>query len=335
MTDFPKRVRLYEVGPREGFQIESATIPTLDKVKFIDALSDTGVKDIQVTSFVHPKWVPQMADADEVVRLFTPRPGVKYYALALNPKGVERMTGWKHKLSIRSEGHTSIWASDEFSRRNNNRTQAELIQMLPVRVQAAKERGVKEATIAVATAFGCNFQGEIPLGEVIRLLDIQWNLWQEVGIPVTCVKLSDTLGWANPPQIKRYLDTIRNKYPGIGHFSLHLHDTRGLGMPNVYAALEMGVDDFDSSCGGLGGCPFGGSGNAAGNVCTEDVAHLCHELGIQIDIDLEKMIECAKMAEEIVGHTLSGHLYKGWPLPRTGTKWNAMYRARPFGPPAG
>lgn len=333
MSDLPKFVHLTEMGPREGFQIESKNIPTDDKVRFIDALSDTGVKRIQITAFVSPRWVPQMADADEVVQRFTPRPGVIYTALALNERGRQRLRAYAGKLSTEElETPPLIWATEEFCRRNNNRTRLELLGELAQWAREAVARGVKETSVGAGAAFGCNFHGEIPLEELMWVLERQWEIWHELGIVVTGCRLADTMGWANPLQIKRTIGAIRERWPQIVNWSLHLHDTRGLGMPNLYAALEMGVDRFDACCAGLGGCPYGGSGNAAGNVCTEDVVFMCQEMGIQTDVDLEKMIECARLAEEVVGHVLPGHIYKGWPLPRAGTRWHALYNARPAGP---
>ena len=331
MSDFPKFVHLTEMGPREGFQIESKNIPTDDKVRFIDALSETGVKRIQITAFVSPRWVPQMADADEVARRFTPRPGVTYTALALNERGRQRIKAYAGKLSL-DEGPLTVWATDEFCRRNNNCTRLEQLEGLAGRAREAAAGGLKETAVRVGAAFGCNFHGEVPLAELMWVLEQQWRIWHEVGVKVTGCWLADTMGWANPLQIKRTIGAIRERWPEIVNWSLHLHDTRGLGMPNLYAALEMGVDRFDACCAGLGGCPYGGSGNAAGNVCTEDVGFMCREMGIGTDVDLEKMIECARLAEEVVGHVLPGHIYKGWPLPRVGTRWHALYSARPAGP---
>lgn len=331
MSDIPKFVHIYEQGPREGFQIESALIKTEDKVRFIDALSETGVQKIQITSFVSPKWVPQMADADEVCERFTPKPGVKYTALTLNEKGRERMQKWAHKLTIEDEARSLVWATDEFSLRNNNRTRQELLSWIPERAQKAKEEGATKATIGAGAAFGCNFHGEVPLEDLLWVLEQQYIIWTEAGLPVKGLSLADTMGWAMPWQIKRTLGAIREKWPEITEISLHLHDTRGMGIANFMAGLEMGVSHFDACCGGLGGCPYSGNGQAAGNVCTEDMVFLCQEMGIETGIDLDKMIECAKIAEKIVGHVLPGHLYKALGLPRKGTKLYELYNAQKLG----
>ena len=164
--------------------------------------------------------------------------------------------------------------------------------------------------------------------DLLWVLEQQYHVWTETGIPVTGLSLADTMGWANSWQIKRTPGAIRERWPEISHFSLHLHDTRGLGTANFIAGLEMGMDHFDACCAGLGGCPYSGNGQAAGNVCTEDLVFLCQEMGIDTGIDLEAMIECAKMAEDIVGHILPGHLYKALGLPRQGTKLFDIYNQR-------
>jgi hydroxymethylglutaryl-CoA lyase len=218
-----------------------------------------------------------------------------------------------------------VWATDEFSLRNNNCTRQELLSRIAHQAQKAKHAGAQEAAIGAGAAFGCNFRGEVPLEDLLWVLEQQHSIWTEAGIPVADLSLADTMGWATPWQIKKTLGTIREKWPEITRLSLHLHDTRGLGIANAMAGLEMGVSHFDACCGGLGGCPYSGNGQAAGNVCTEDLVFLCREMGIETGINQEAMIECAKLAEEIVGHILPGHLYKALGLPRKGTKLHERY----------
>jgi len=310
MSDIPKAVSINEEGPREGFQIESGSIPTARKVEFIDALSGTGLQQIQVVSFVNPKRVPGMADAEDVVRGFSPRPGIKYTGLWLNEKGLERAraTG---KLTL--EGKISIYASEKFSMRNNNRTTVQEFEYARRVLDQYKEHGIPVERGSIASAFGCNFQGDIPTSTVLDIFRRIFEIAEENAIELKEVSLADTMAWATPLSIKRTVGAIREKYPHV-HINLHLHDTRGMGIANAYAALEMGVDMFDACVAGLGGCPFAGHKGAAGNVCTEDLVFMCHEMGIDTGIDLDRLLECARLAEDIVGHPLPGSVKFGGSL---------------------
>jgi hydroxymethylglutaryl-CoA lyase len=312
MADLPKSITIHEEGPREGFQIEPGPIPTGRKIEFIEALAETGLKHIQVVSFVNPKKVPGMADAEDVVRGFRPKPGVAYTGLWLNEKGLERAraTG---KLTL--EGKISIYASEKFSMRNNNRTAAQEFEYARRVVDEYKAQGIPVERGSIASAFGCNFQGDIPTSTVLDILRRIFEIAEENAIELKEISLADTMAWATPSAIRRTLGAIREKYPDM-RINLHLHDTRGLGIANAYAALEMGVDMFDSCVAGLGGCPFAGHKGAAGNVCSEDLVFMCEEMGIKTGIDLEKLIECARLAEEIVGHPLPGSVMKGGSLKR-------------------
>jgi len=312
MADFPKSVTLHEEGPREGFQIEPGPIPTGRKIEFIEALAETGLRHIQIASFVNPKKVPGMADADDVVRGFRPKPGVAYTGLWLNEKGLERARA-SGKLTL--EGKISIYASEKFSMRNNNRTAAQEFEYARRVVDEYRAQGIPVERGSVASAFGCNFQGVIPISTVLDILRRIFGIAEENAIKLKEISLADTMAWATPLAIKRTLGAIREKYPDM-RFNLHLHDTRGMGVANAYAALEMGVDMFDSCVAGLGGCPFAGHKGAAGNVCTEDLVFMCEEMGIETGIDLEKLLDCARLAEEIVGHPLPGSVMKGGSLKR-------------------
>lgn len=312
MANFPKSVTIHEEGPREGFQIERGPIPTARKIEFIEALSETGLTHMQVVSFVNPKKVPGMADADDVVRGFRPKAGVQYTGLWLNEKGLERArsTG---KLTL--EGKISIYASEKFSMLNNNRNTAQEYEYARRVVDQYKEHGIPVERGSVASAFGCNFQGDIPTSTVLDIVRRIFEIAAENAIRLTEISLADTMAWATPLSIKRTVGAILDKYPGM-RINLHLHDTRGMGIANAYAALEMGVNMFDSCVAGLGGCPFAGHKGAAGNVCTEDLVFMCEEMGIETGIDLGKMIECARLAEDIVGHPLPGSVMKGGSLKR-------------------
>ena len=312
MSDFPKSVTIHEEGPREGFQIEPGPIPTARKIEFIEALAETGLKHIQVASFVNPKKVPGMADADDVVRGFRPKPGVAYTGLWLNEKGLERARA-SGKLTL--EGKISIYASEKFSMRNNNRTAAQEFEYARRVVDEYRAHGIPVERGSIASAFGCNFQGVIPISTVLDILRRIFEIAEENAIKLKEISLADTMAWATPLAIKRTLGAVREKYPDM-RFNLHLHDTRGMGIANAYAALEMGVDMFDSCVAGLGGCPFAGHKGAAGNVCTEDLVFMCEEMGIETGIDLERLLDCARLAEEIVGHPLPGSVMKGGSLKR-------------------
>ncbi|MEN3355998.1 MAG: hydroxymethylglutaryl-CoA lyase [Betaproteobacteria bacterium] len=307
MSDFPKSVSINEEGPREGFQIEKGPIATARKIELIEALSETGLKHMQIVSFVNPKRVPGMADAEDVVHGFKPKPGVDYTALWLNEKGLERAraTG---KLTL--EGKISIYASEKFSMRNNNRTTAQEFEYARRVLESYIEHDIPVERGSVAAAFGCNYQGEIPVQTILDIVRRILDLADEHGIKLKELSFADTMAWATPLQIKRLVGAVRDKYPDL-RINLHLHDTRGMGVANAYAALEMGVDMFDACVAGLGGCPFAAHKGAAGNVCTEDLVFMCQEMGISTGLDLDKLIDCARLAEDIVGHPLPGSVKMG------------------------
>lgn len=306
----PKRVQLYEVGPREGFQSEEKKIPTEDKIRFINELSRTGLKNIEVTSFVSPKWVPQMADAETVLAKIERVPGVSYRAAYLNLKGLERALA-NH---VTLDGSLVLSASNAFSKRNMNKSTNEMLATLPAWIEAYKHAGVEVKQMGFMAAFGCNFEGYIYLEHLLELMDKVIKLAESYGERIKKVKLADTMGWANPEQIKRTVRAIQDRWPEL-HIHLHLHDTRGLGLANVYAALQEGLWEFDTAIAGLGGCPFAAVKGAPGNIATEDVAFLCAEMGLETGLNLEALVECAKLAESIVGRELPGHLSKGGVLP--------------------
>ncbi len=312
MPDMPKSVRINEEGPREGFQIESAAIPTARKIELIEALSETGLKHMQIVSFVNPKKVPGMADAEQVVAGFTPKAGVEYTGLWLNEKGLERAraTG---KLTL--EGKISIYASEKFSMRNNNRSTAQEFEYARRVLDQYKENGIPVERGSVASAFGCNFQGDISTATVLDIVRRIFEIAEENAIRLREISLADTMAWATPQSIRRTVGAILEKYPDM-RINLHLHDTRGMGIANAYAGLEMGVDMFDACVAGLGGCPFAGHAGAAGNVCTEDLVFMCEEMGIRTGVDLERLLECARLAEDIVGHPLPGSVMRGGSLGR-------------------
>ncbi len=305
MSDFPSTVEIHEEGPREGFQIEPGPISTVDKVKLIDALSKTGLKHIQACSFVNPRLVPGWADAEKVVESFDAHEDVEYTGLYFNGNGLDRALAFKDKLTI--SGSISLTASEGFTKKNLNRTHAENMAAMERHVMSHLELGIPVNRIGVMAAFGCNYQGDISPATVIKTLEDGMQIAAKTGAEITLFSLADTMGWAAPHRIERVVGEVRNVWPDMT-ISLHLHDTRGLAIANAYSALKMGVRQFDSTVGGLGGCPFAGQPKAAGNICTEELVLLCEELGIATGVDLDQLIEVGRLAEDIVGHQLPGEL---------------------------
>jgi len=312
MNDLPKSVHIKEEGPREGFQFEKGPIPTARKIELIDALSKTGVKHMQIVSFVSPKAVPTMADAEEVVKGLTLQPGVSYTALWFNDQGLDRAIA-AGRLEIK--GSVSIAASAKFLKKNLNRTPEQQLAVTRGMLGTYRERGIPVERATVMAAFGCNFEGDVPVSRVVEMVGQLLGLAAAEGIKLERVSLADTMAWATPLSIKRAVGAVKEKYPDLD-LELHLHDTRGMGIANAYAGLEMGVTRFDASVAGLGGCPFAGHAGAAGNVCTEDLVFMCDEVGIETGIDLEALAACGRLAEEVVGHPLPGSLMRGGSLKR-------------------
>jgi len=306
MSDLPKRVEFHEEGPREGFQIEPRIYPVAQRAALVEALAETGLKAIQVASFVSPKAVPQMADTETLFEAIRRRPDVRYEAIWLNEQGFRRA---RATPGVDLSGKISLYTSDAFAKRNNNCTAAEMRDRVLRWLDLYAEAGLTIERALVMTAFGCNYEGEIAPERPVAELVWAHRVCAERGIRLPKVYLADTMGWANPLSVRRLVGMLRDALPDT-RVGLHLHDTRGLGPANVLAALEMGVDLFDSSVAGLGGCPFAGHGDArgAGNICTEDMVFLCHEMGIETGVDLEKLIEAARLAERIIGRPLSGRI---------------------------
>jgi hydroxymethylglutaryl-CoA lyase len=313
VSDLPKTIEINEEGPREGFQIEPGPIPTERKIALIDALSETRLKQIQITSFVNPKRVPGCADAEAVVAGFHPREGVRYTALWLNEKGLERALAHRDRLTI--QGSISLCASEPFIQRNQNRDFAENERVQHNQVTMFLENGIPVDRISVMAAFGCNFAGDIPVAQVLKTVEAGLDIAAAHGLEAKRLSLADTMAWATPESIKRVVGAVRERWPAL-RINLHLHDTRGLGIANAYAGLEMGVDSFDAAVAGLGGCPFAGHKGAAGNVCTEDLAFMCEEMGVSTGLDLDRLIEAARLAEDVVGHPLPGTVMRGGTLSR-------------------
>jgi isopropylmalate/homocitrate/citramalate synthase len=305
MSDLPKHVEVHEEGPREGFQIEPGPISTEQKIRLIEALAETGLHHVQACSFVNPRLVPGWADAEAVVQGFDAKPGVHYTGLFFNGNGLDRALAFKDKLTV--TGSISLTASEGFTKKNLNRTHAENLAAMKRHSEVQLAKGIPVNRVGVMAAFGCNYQGDIAPSQVISTLEDGMQIAEETGAEITMFSLADTMGWAAPHRIERVIGEVRERWPDM-KISLHLHDTRGLAVANAHAGLKMGVTRFDSTVGGLGGCPFAGQPKAAGNICTEELVLLCEEMGIDTGIDLDALIEVGRLAEDIVGHQLPSEL---------------------------
>ena len=315
------KITIVEEGMREGMQIESADIPVGDKIRLLDALSATGLKNIVVGSFVSPKWVPQMAHIDEVVQGFTAAQAVTYSALALNAQGVERSQAYAPKITGPDPmiGETRIHLCDVFVQRNTARTMADEIAAIPDIVTQAVLRGAKEAQISVNAAWGSNWLGEFSEGRRMELLQLQHDAWTNAGVPVTRVHLGDPMSWNTPQAMRSQIRRIKQVWPDITTFHLHLHNARGMAPISAYTAMSELDDGYelivDTAIGGLGGCPYCGNGRLTRMIPTEDFVHLLESEGIETGVDLKKLIEAVVLAEEVVGHELWGHVSKAGPRP--------------------
>ncbi len=305
MSDLPKRVEIHEEGPREGFQIEPGPISTADKVRLVEALAETGLHHIQACSFVSPRIVPGWADAEAVIAGFRPRPGVHYTALWFNETGLKRALAFRDKLTL--YGSISLTASELFTQKNLHRSHGENLEAMRKQTRVHLENGISVTRLGVMAAFGCNYQGDITPAQVTSTVRDGMAIAAEAGASIEVISLADTMGWATPQRIERVVGEVRSRWPEPA-IALHLHDTRGLAVANAHTGLRMGVTRYDSTVGGLGGCPFAGHKGAAGNICTEELVLLCEEMGIHTGIDLDALIEVGRMAEQIVGHVLPSEL---------------------------
>jgi hydroxymethylglutaryl-CoA lyase len=289
------RVTLVEVGPRDGLQNESAIVGTADKAVFVDRLSAAGPPVIEVSAFVSPKWVPQMADAADVFAAITRRPGVRYTALVPNAAGLERaIAAGVAEIAIFAA------ASETFSRRNINQSIDESLTVYADVARGATEAGLRVRGY-VSTAFGCPFEGPVPLERVIAVSErlLKMGAFE--------VAISDTIGVAHPGQVRASLAALVPAL-GVERIALHFHDTRGTALANILAALDSDVRTFDSSAGGLGGCPY--APGATGNVATEDVVYMLNGLGVETGVDLDALVAASSFIEEKVGHALPSRYYQ-------------------------
>ena len=288
-------IEISEVGMRDGLQIERSFLPTESKIVLIDALSKTGLKKIEITGFAHPKVIPQLADAEAVAAGIRREPGIRYGAFVPNARGAERaIAAGIDDLKL------GVAASDSFNRLNVRMTTEEGMRAIDEIANAA--RGTQSRVVgAIATAFGCPYEGPVSRERMHRMMA------QLLGLGAPIVYLADTTGVANPDRIRRTVEDLRKAFPQAV-LGLHLHNTRGIGIANALAGLDCGIRHFEGSIGGLGGCPF--APRAVGNICTEDFVHMAHEMGIETGIDLDALIAVARMAQEMLRRTLPGMVMK-------------------------
>jgi hydroxymethylglutaryl-CoA lyase len=292
------RCDVREVGPRDGLQNE-APVPVADRVRLIDALSAAGFRRIEAASFVHPSAIPAMAGAEEVLAAIERRPGVSYTALVPNRRGAERALA-----SGADELEAVVSASATHNQKNLKRTPDETLEEIAGIVELARSAG-RPVDGGVATCFGCPYEGDIEpavvAGYARRLLDLG----------VDTVFFGDTTGMGSPRRVGLLLDAVEAEGIDLALVGLHLHDTRGTGLANAYAALERGVSRLDASIGGLGGCPY--APGASGNIATEDLVHMVEDLGISTGVSLDSLIAAAHLAEEVVGRRLPGQVMRAGP----------------------
>lgn len=309
MSDLPKRVFIDEEGPREGFQSEPPGITVANKVRLIEALAETGLKRINCVSYVNPRRVPSMADAEEVASGIRRKPGVGYSALYLNQQGLERAL--KGPLDV--HGSLRTYASETFSRKNIGKSLPDGFIEQRGWMPIFRQHHIPVEWGIVLGAFGCNYEGDVaPQTVALRVQQILDEA-RLLGVTIRGIKLTDATGWATPLRVERAIGAVRERFPDL-EISLHLHDTRGVGMAAAYAGLRMGVTRFDSSIAGLGGCPFAATPGAVGNICTEDLVFMCEEMGIDTGLNLDALIEAAFIAEDVVGRKLPGHVKNGGSL---------------------
>lgn len=283
----PERVTICEVGPRDGLQNEKILLSVDQKVELIEDAVKAGAESIEVGSFVHPKAVPSMADTDEVVRRLPKVDGVEYRGLALNFKGVERAyAAGVSKIKV------SVSASPTHSRQNSNATPEEVIRGFRQCADFCRDKKIPLSG-AISTAFGYSDEGVIPVENIFPIVDAYLDLG------VTEISMSDTTGMANPLQVFEYMNTMRSRYGGVT-WTLHAHNTQGMALANIYAALTAGITHFDASFAGLGGCPF--APGASGNIATEDVVNMMNAIGVETGVDIEKVLSLGRKVEKFVGH---------------------------------
>ena len=301
MVELPKVARIREVGPRDGFQNEPETIPTGEKVRLIDLLSASGLGRLEVTSFVRPDVIPQLSDAEKVLGTVQRRDGVSFSVLIPNERGLERALGQRDRFD---EINVFVSASETHNRKNVNRSIEDSLAGLERTLASAGEAGLRCEGV-ISTSFGCPYEGEVPPERVFAIAErLAAAGCEEIGF-------GDTTGMANPRQVGEFFAAARERLAGV-ELTAHFHNTRGQGLANVLAALEEGIDSFESSFGELGGCPV--PPGSTGNVSSEDVVSMLHEMGIETGIDLAKLIDASRAAQEALGRPLGSHVLRAGPV---------------------
>jgi hydroxymethylglutaryl-CoA lyase len=308
----PAEVTIYEVGPRDGLQNEARNVPTADKIRFIDSLVASGIRAIEITSFVSPKWIPQLADSAEVARGVQRPTGVRMSALVPNRRGLDTALA-----SGMSEIAVFMSASETHNKKNVNKTIAETLAAFDEVVPAALAANL-EVRAYLSTCFGCPYEGDVDPARVVELV----GRLSDMG--VYQVSVSDTIGVANPAQTEDVLARVLAKH-SVGTIAVHMHDTQGTALANVVVALQMGITTVDAAAGGLGGCPY--APGASGNLATEDVVAMLHSMGVATGIDLDKLTEASRTASTFVGHELPSKYLKA----HLGKQARARRRAEKLG----
>jgi hydroxymethylglutaryl-CoA lyase len=301
MSDLPASVRIREVGPRDGFQNEPEVIPTADKVRLIELLGASGLRRIEVTSFVRPDVIPQLADASEVLSAVSLPGSVSVSVLIPNERGLERALPLRDRFD---EINGFLSASETHNRRNVGRSVQESLDGLRRTFVRALDEGLRCEGV-ISTSFGCPYEGHVP---VSRVLDIAAELADAGAVEVG---FGDTTGMANPVQVRSFFEAARDRLPGV-ELTAHFHNTRGQGLANVLAALEVGVESFESSFGELGGCPV--PAGATGNIATEDLVSMLHEMGIATGVDLPLLLDASRSVQEVLGRPLGSHVLLAGPV---------------------
>jgi isopropylmalate/homocitrate/citramalate synthase len=293
---FPKHVTICEVGPRDGLQNEAQTVPAADKVRYIEMLVEAGITVIEATSFVSPAAVPQLADADDVFPAIRKHDGVRYLALVPNQRGLDRaMTAGVKEIAVFTA------ASETFAQRNIRMSIEASLATFAIVIARAHAAGMK-VRASVSTAFGCPFEGAVPAANVVRVSRALLDAGAD------SLSIADTIGVATPNQVIEVVSALLNAGIGVERFGLHFHDTRGTALANIMAGLQLGVHEYDSSSGGLGGCPF--APGATGNVATEDVVYLLHGMGIATGIDIDRLRDASRFIDGVLKGRVVSRAYR-------------------------
>ncbi|WP_426578716.1 hydroxymethylglutaryl-CoA lyase [Bacillus altitudinis] len=293
----PKNVLIREVGPRDGLQNESVWLDTMKKRTWIHLLEEAHLPYIEVTSFVHPTWVPALKDAKELAQSLNKKEDITYAALIPNEKGLAHF--FEANLEV---GAMFISSSETHNKKNMNRSIQETLPVIKQMTADLKAEG-RQTRAYISTVFGCPYEKQVPMDQVLRLTE------QLLSFGIDEISLGDTIGEAHPLQVERRLDLLLERFPA-DKIALHFHDTKGMGLANIYTALKAGITIFDASSGGLGGCPY--APGSSGNVATEDVVHMLHKLGIETNVDLSRLIEAAEWIEAKVDRTLPSHCLRAF-----------------------